>query len=431
MSANVEGDEWSEFTGWLTKKGEAVFGMLGGGWRRRWCVMDRAAKTIKYYTSPDLTDQKGVIDLRGATIVSSEVCLDLTKKDFCFGINAASGRTFYLVCEHGGITRKWVKYVQQVCGEKGFQRTASLQPKAKAVGQRVVVVATRSQSVVAHSAPVITPEEREAQQRQKQQSQSRPEPVVRSLFHSFRTFRQAKPRAVSRSSEAEKLKTRVQRLLYAPRDGQTQSAFERSVVAFTDASKCMRCGEGFGLLGSTKANCRLCGDCVCDVDPCSTMQNLFTMARALGVVGTSQPVIRDRDATVPVCESCQGQVRKGASQGSARSGMSSQDDLQHLYAQVKTLQKKIERVYAQVNALVIQRSEGDTSPHLMEKLTGKLQDVRTLLTDMRRLMTQLMSLPAPRGSQRSRFNDGVHAYTSMWLKAQQSKTERLFLLHRQ
>ena len=53
-----------------------------------------------------------LVQLAGASLIDTKEGLDLKGKDFCFGIQVASGRTFFLVADNAGLARKWVAAIR-------------------------------------------------------------------------------------------------------------------------------------------------------------------------------------------------------------------------------------------------------------------------------------------------------------------------------
>lgn len=102
-------DRTNYFTGYLVKQGGRI-----KTWKRRFFVLEKRNRILRYYKNPDETLPKGVIHVVGYSVglADSEI-----KKQFAFKIEKIGFRTYYMIADDEGSRNEWLSVLNECAAE--------------------------------------------------------------------------------------------------------------------------------------------------------------------------------------------------------------------------------------------------------------------------------------------------------------------------
>eukprot|EP00055_Hartaetosiga_balthica_P001780 m.1853 g.1853 ORF g.1853 m.1853 type:complete len:420 (+) comp1649_c0_seq1:115-1374(+) len=399
--------------GYLTKQGES-FLFLAGKWQRRWFVLDDMNFTMRYFEERGVeTSLKGQIDLKGGSVIESRDCLELKKKDFCFGINTLSARTYYMFAEHAGDARDWVSAIKEVIGlakkaarksNQGDQGDLRSRPGLGLASDFVVVdVHERHKIELAHQYSTEMVEELDLH------------PALISLTDQFLKLRKEQPVQFTQGANTEKTRVRVQKLLYGDRSKyNSEEAFQKSIVSWNSSTTCTACSAGYSLLKS-KTHCKLCGDTVCDADTCCNVFELVDIGKLVNVL-QGRPTC-PRDLAISICASCEENVNQAARTSRLDKGQEKKTPMQKLYKEACSLKVQTAREILHYEDLIKQILGGNTAPAVRDQAKEMHGHILDSLKTLTHTTLTLEKLPVKdKRSQRQRFQSSVHLAFNTWAK---------------
>ena len=149
--------------GWMFKRGAHSYSK----WKKRWFVLKESEGTLAYFASKgDSAEAKGVIDLSEASEPKTENQLNMKYKTgkgstgkirstYCFSVQIASGRKYYISCESERVQQEWMTAVAVVvinfnCTDK--TEFAATRPRASGRFKNIFKRKASSASIAVESA---------------------------------------------------------------------------------------------------------------------------------------------------------------------------------------------------------------------------------------------------------------------------------------
>eukprot|EP00050_Salpingoeca_kvevrii_P017105 m.61716 g.61716 ORF g.61716 m.61716 type:complete len:420 (+) comp7360_c0_seq1:32-1291(+) len=343
--------------GWLTKQGK-----VRKSWKRRWMVLDPEAQTLSYHVDgSDLSNPKGVIALRGTSIIDSAGCEADIGIQHCLGI-VTRGRKYYMFAESKAEYQEWYRYMRIVASGQGVvSDPGSAASREDPTQSSRAALSRGGPSGTGAPRPTAAAAARDAELRRPRE-QARPSTIddfhsrqplgeVTSLMTKFKRARDAGTR--DQNMKTERLKTRVLNL----------AAGGKASAAMSSHDFCEHCHTKFNLVTNRRQNCRLCGQAVCGKTGCSDPISILEIAKFLHLSDAS---VARNDTVITMCIDCETAIKSTGQSSAARNAKSS--PLTQAYDAVVVLQHDIDKLLIEFNQNVaLARRQPQVPQHLADE----------------------------------------------------------------